>query len=67
MSLDYVGLLVAAMAVLLGLLFVFRYQPPLDTATMGYSQPASGSTVVLKAGVSPSLGVDCVAAVFPIR
>jgi hypothetical protein len=30
MSLDYVGLFVAAVAVLLGLLFVFRYQPSSD-------------------------------------
>jgi hypothetical protein len=30
MSLDYVGLFVAAVAVLLGLLFIFRYQPSSD-------------------------------------
>jgi len=37
MSLDYVGLFVAAVAVLLGLLFVFRYQPSSD---MGAPEPS---------------------------
>ena len=36
MSLDYVGLFTAAVAVLIGLLFVFRYQPSSD---MSASKP----------------------------
>ena len=44
MSLDYVGLFVAAVAVLLGLLFVFRYHPSSDMSTLEPPPESFGAT-----------------------
>ena len=48
MSLDYVGLFVAAVAVLFGLLLVFRYQPPSDMSASEPPPEGSGAAAAAR-------------------